>query len=72
MIIYNVNILADLSEKGYSQYRIRKENVLPESVMIRLRRKEPITFSSLDKICAILECQPGDLISWIPEKEQGD
>ena len=72
MIVYKDDILALLSDAGYTQYRLRKENLLPESVMIRLRNNEPITFTSLGKICSLLKCQPGDLIESIQDEGQDD
>lgn len=61
MIIYN-DILGKLKEAGYTTHRIRKENILPQSVMQRLRDGKPITTDTIDTICNLLDCQPGDLI----------
>ncbi len=63
MIVYN-DILGKLKEAGYTTYRIRKENILPESVVQRLRDGRPITTDTIDAICNLLDCQPGDLISF--------
>ena len=30
-------------------------------------KAKAIRFSTLEKICEVLECQPGDLISYVPE-----
>lgn len=30
-------------------------------------RAKAIRFSTLDAICRVLECQPGDLLEWVPE-----
>ena len=30
-------------------------------------RAKAVRFSTLDAICRVLECQPGDLLEWIPE-----
>lgn len=70
MIIYSKDILGLLSNAGYSSYRIRKENIFPQSTLSKLRQGKMINLTTLDKICTILECQPGELISWIQEKGQ--
>ena len=31
-------------------------------------RAKAIRFSTLDAICRVLECQPGDLLRWVPEE----
>lgn len=28
-----------------------------------------VRFETLDRICAVLECQPGDILEWEPEIE---
>jgi len=67
MIVYK-DILKKLSDAGYSSYRIKKEGILPGSTIDRIRNGEPINTSTLDTICKLCECQPGDLLSWKQEK----
>ncbi|GAA1496150.1 helix-turn-helix domain-containing protein [Paeniglutamicibacter kerguelensis] len=30
-------------------------------------RAKAVRFSTLDAICKVLECQPGDILRWIPD-----
>ena len=34
-------------------------------------RAKAVRFSTLDALCAVLDCQPGDLIRWVPDDEGG-
>ncbi|MEI2621918.1 MAG: helix-turn-helix transcriptional regulator [Candidatus Nanopelagicales bacterium] len=34
-------------------------------------RAKAVRFSTLDAICRILECQPGDILRWIPDDAGG-
>lgn len=61
MIIYN-DIIQKLSDAGYNTTRIRKENILPQSTLQRLRDGKPITTDTIDKICELIGCQPGDIL----------
>lgn len=71
-ITYKINILAALKEAGYNTTRIRKEKILSEGVLQSLRAQKYISMDNLDRICALLDCQPGDLIEYIPaEQEDG-
>lgn len=72
MIALKPGILSMLTEAGYNSTRIRKENVLPQSTLTKLRRGGMINLVTLDKLCELLCCQPGDLIVWIPGKEQDE
>lgn len=35
-------------------------------------RAKAVRFSTLDALCAALDCQPGDLLRWVPDDEGGD
>lgn len=66
-IVYKVDILAELKKKGYSSTKIREEKLIGQSYLQQLRHGELVSWKTLDTICALLECQPGDLIEYIKE-----
>ena len=66
-IRYKVDILAELKKKGYSSTRIREEKLFGQSYLQQLRRGELVSWKTLDTICSLLECQPGDLIEFVKE-----
>ena len=69
MIRYKVDILAELKKEGFSSYRLRNEKILSEGTMQKLRTGEAsITMSVLNEICDLLDCQPGDLLEFVPDK----
>ncbi|MBR3239626.1 MAG: helix-turn-helix domain-containing protein [Clostridia bacterium] len=70
MIVFE-DIMGMLSMRGWSSYRLRNEKILSESIMTRLRSKESITTNTIDKLCELLDCQPGDLMHYVPD-EQGE
>ena len=63
MIIYN-DILQKLADAGYNTYRIRKENILPQSTLQRLREGKSITLDSLNIICRLTGCKIEELIEY--------
>ena len=67
-IRYKVDVLAELKKKGYSSTRIRDEKLIGQSYLQQLRRGELVSWKTLDTICALLECQPGDLIEFQKEE----
>jgi putative transcriptional regulator len=66
-IRYKIDILAELKKKGYSSTRIREEKLIGQSYLQQIRHGEIVSWKTIDTICALLECQPGDLIEYIPE-----
>lgn len=69
-IRYKVDILAELKKKGYSSTRIREEKLIGQSYLQQLRRGELVSWKTLDTICSLLECQPGDLIEYVEEQNE--
>lgn len=67
MIKYKIDILEELKNKGYSSYRLRKDKIFGEATIQKIRNKEQINFDNLNKICELLECQPGDLIIYVKD-----
>lgn len=61
---YKIDVLAALKEKGFTTYKIRQEKLLGESTLQKLRTGVGISWESLETICALLECQPGDLVEY--------
>ena len=69
-IQYKVDILAELKKKGYSSTRIREEKLIGQSYLQQLRRGELVSWKTLDTICSLLECQPGDLIEYVEKQAE--
>ena len=66
MIVYN-HIMERLSAAGYSAYRIQRENLIAGSTLNRLRKNLPVSTETIDTVCRLCHCQPGDLLSWVPD-----
>ena len=59
--------LAKLKEKGYSSTKIREEKLIGQSYLQQLRHGELVSWKTLDTICTLLDCQPGDLLEYVRE-----
>lgn len=66
-IKYKMDVLAALKEAGYSTYKLRKEKLLGESVLQQIREGVPVSWANLGRLCALLDCQPGDLLEYVKE-----
>lgn len=64
-IRYKVDIMEELKKKGYSSTKIRNDKLIGQSYLQQLRHGELVSWKTLDTICALLECQPGDLIEYV-------
>ena len=68
---FKINILDALKEKGYTTYTLRKENLLSQSTIQKLRTGNGLAWENIERLCALLECQPGDLIEYAKEASEG-
>lgn len=59
---YKIDVLAALKEAGYSSYRLRKERLLSESTLQKLRDGIIVSTDVIEQLCGLLNCQPGDLL----------
>lgn len=65
---YKINVLDALKEKGYSSYTLRKEKLLSESTIQKLREGEGVAWDNLDTLCRLLECDISDLLEYQKEE----
>ena len=64
-IRYKVDIMEELKKKGYSSAKIRNDKLIGQSYLQQLRHGELVSWKTLNTICALLECQPGELIEYV-------
>ena len=66
-IQYKINVISALKEAGYSTYRLRKEKLLGEATIQKIRKNELVSWENITTICRLLDCQPGDIVEYISE-----
>lgn len=68
-IKYKINVLNELKAAGYNTNRLRKEKLLSEGTIQNIRDGRIINAANLAKICKLLNCQPGDIMEYVEDKE---
>ncbi len=69
-LVYKMDILKALKDKGYNTNVLRKEKLLAEGVITSIRSGKPISWANIEKLCKLLQCQPGDIIEYIEGKNE--
>lgn len=64
---YKVDVIATMKEVGYNTNRIRKEKIMGESMLQKIRSGQMVSWATLETLCDLLNCQPGDLIEYVKE-----
>ena len=67
VIVYD-GIMQKLSAAGWTSYRLRHEGMIAEGTLTRIRQGQSITTETIDRICELLNCQPGEILKWEPGK----
>ena len=67
-IVYD-KLFSLLKEKGYSSTRIREEKKIGQSYLQQIRHGELVSWKTIDTLCKLLDCQPGDIVEYIPDEE---
>ena len=63
-IKYKIDVLSALKDAGYNTTRLRREKLLAESTIQKLREGEPVSWANISRICSLLDCQPGDILAY--------
>lgn len=63
-IRYKIDVLEALRTAGYSQNRIRNEKLIGQSYLTQIRHGEIVSWKTIETICKLLHCQPGDIVEY--------
>lgn len=58
-----------LKQKGITTYRIRKDNLMSQASLTKMRSGEGnIDTRTLERLCALLNCQPCDIMEYVDDE----
>ncbi|MBO5104981.1 MAG: helix-turn-helix transcriptional regulator [Ruminococcus sp.] len=69
-IVYN-KLFALLDERGIKKYHLRQKGI-HANVMDKLIKNSNVDVSTINKICKLLDCQPADIMEYIPDENSDD
>lgn len=67
-LVYKIDVLNALKDKGYNTNKIRTEGLLSQSTLQKFRNKQGVSWENLETLCRLLECQPADLIEFVADE----
>lgn len=63
-------LLKLLSDKGYTSYRIKREKIIGQATLSAIKNGTGgLDHRSIARLCEALDCQPGDLMEYVPDEE---
>ena len=71
-MVFKINVLQALKDKGYSTYRIKNDKLSSQSTLQKLREGKPVSWENIETFCRLLEIQPGELLEYNPDTEDDE
>ncbi len=64
-----VNIDVELAKRRMAVGEFAERvGITPANVaVLKNGRAKAVRFTTLDKMCEVLQCQPGDILTWVPD-----
>lgn len=69
---YKIDVLSALKNKGFSSYRLIKENIFSSGSVQKIRKGEVLGADGIATLCKILDCQPGEILEFVKDNEQAE
>lgn len=67
MAIKFYKMLDRMNREGIGKEELRKKIGASPTTMAKISKNEYISLEVVNKICAVLDCQPGDLMEFVPD-----
>lgn len=64
-------VLKQLKQNGYSTYYLSKNKIMGNSKIQNIRDNK-VDAKTINQICQLLNCQPGDILEYIPDEPEND
>ncbi len=71
MIIINVDVMLARRKMSVTQLSERVGITMANISVLKNGKAKAIKIDTLNKICAALDCQPGDILEWQPDQQEG-
>ena len=69
-IMINLDVMMAKRTMGLTELSDRVGITLANLSILKNNRAKAVRFSTLEAICKALDCQPGDILEYVPDKKQ--
>lgn len=71
MIVINVDVMLARRKMSVTELSERVGITMANISILKNGKAKAIKIDTLNRICAALDCQPGDILEWRPDEETG-
>lgn len=69
-IVVNLDVMMAKRKMSLSELAQKVDITIANLSILKNNKARAIRFSTLEAICQALDCQPGDLLEFVPDREQ--
>ena len=69
MIVVNLDVMMAKRKMTLSQLSEKVDITLANLSILKNNKAKAVRFSTLEAICDALDCQPGDILEYVPDEE---
>jgi putative transcriptional regulator len=68
-IVVNLDVMLAIRKKRLTELSEAIGITLPNLSILKNQKAKAVRLSTLNDICAFLDCQPGDILAYVPDEE---
>lgn len=70
-IVYD-KMLKLMQEHGITSYTCKRNNIIGQATYKKIKEGGDIDTRTIAKMCEVLDCQPGDILTYVPDFNSGN
>lgn len=70
-IIVNLDVMLAKRKMTLSQLSEQVDVTIANLSVLKTNKAKAVRFSTLEAVCAALDCQPGDILEYVPDETGG-
>ncbi len=71
-IVVNLDVMMAKRKMSLNELSQRVDITLANLSILKNNKARAVRFTTLEAICKALDCQPGDILEYVPENEKGE
>ena len=69
-IVVNLDVMMAKRKMSLGELAQRVDITMANLSILKNNKARAVRFTTLEAICAALDCQPGDILEYVPDKEE--
>lgn len=70
MIVVNLDVMMAKRKIGLTELAEQVDITMANLSILKNEKAKAVRFSTLDAICKVLECQPGDILQYVEDEKE--